>query len=241
MKKPQKILFISLVSMIIIVFIGVSYFSVDTQFNNTSTVEVEEGDTRVAAVGDSITYGLMVNNRTENSYPSQLDDLLGEGYAVGNFGESNYSVQSSADFSYETTDSFQNSLDFNPDTVILMIGTNDTKTNNWEGEEQFKQEYVDLLEQYQELPSVSRIILGSPPRVFLNEDVPEGSIDPKHIDNVRDVVEEIAKEEKVEYIDIYEMTYNYPEWFTDGLHPNAEGAEEIANMFYEQLRDNEQE
>jgi len=239
MKKYWKIIFAAIVLIVIIVFASISYFDVDTSDNNTSTDEVEEGDIRIAAVGDSITYGLMIDNWSENNYPSQLDGLLGEGYAVGNFGKSNYSVQTSADFSYETTDSFQNSLDFNPDIVVLILGTNDTKTNNWEGKEQFKQEYLDLLAQYQDLSNVSRIILASPPRVFLNENVPEGSIDPNYIDDVRNVVEEIAREEHVEYVDLYSMSYNHPEWFPDGIHPNAEGAGEIADTVYNQLKNND--
>lgn len=223
----------------ILIFVGIYYFSGSLPFTNTNETAIEEGDVRIAAVGDSITYGLNITNRTENSYPSQLDDLLGEGYAVGNFGESNYSVQTSADFPYETTNSFQNSLEFEPDVVIFMMGTNDTKSNNWEGEELFKQDYLDLLENYQNLSSEPKIILASPPRVFLGNDVAEGSIDPNYIEKVRTIVEEIAAEENLEYVDVFELTYDRQEWFPDGIHPNVEGASALAEVFYEQISDNE--
>lgn len=239
MKKWVRVSLVIIVLLGLIIFAGTYYFGSRTPSTNTNEVDVEEGDIRVAAVGDSITYGLNINDRTENSYPSQLDDLLGEGYAVGNFGESNYSVQSSADFPYETTNSFQNSLEFEPDIVIFMMGTNDTKSMNWEGEENFKQDYLNLLENYQDLSSVSRIILAAPPRVFLGDNVSEGSIDPDSIENVRNITEEIALKENLEYVDIYEMTYEHSEWFPDDIHPNAEGASELADIFYEQIKSNE--
>ena len=42
--------------------------------------------TRVACVGDSITFGAGVKNRGKNCYPAVLGNLLGEGYEVRNFG-----------------------------------------------------------------------------------------------------------------------------------------------------------
>ena len=43
---------------------------------------------KVACVGNSITYGMAIDNREEFSYPSQLQGMLGEGFEVGNFGKS---------------------------------------------------------------------------------------------------------------------------------------------------------
>ena len=43
---------------------------------------------KVACVGNSITYGYTLPNPATDSYPSQLQQLLGETYEVGNFGKS---------------------------------------------------------------------------------------------------------------------------------------------------------
>ena len=43
---------------------------------------------KVACVGNSITYGSRVENREQNSYPAQLQKLLGDEYEVKNFGVS---------------------------------------------------------------------------------------------------------------------------------------------------------
>ena len=43
---------------------------------------------KVACVGNSITYGYTLPNPATDSYPSQLQQLLGDTYEVGNFGKS---------------------------------------------------------------------------------------------------------------------------------------------------------
>lgn len=194
-------------------------------------LSVEEDDVRIAAVGDSITY----YSFSGNNYPEQLDEMLGEGYAVQNFGKSNYAAQSSSDFPYSTTEAYQESLDYEPEIVLFMLGTNDTKANNWAGAEQFKEEYTKLLESYLELESVSRVILAAPPTVFL-ENTPRGSIDPGIIEPIHDVVEEVATEYDLEFVDITKATAGHPKWFFDGIHPNETGAEQLATVFYEQIK-----
>lgn len=187
---------------------------------------------RVAAVGDSITD----KYSSDTGYPAKLNDLLGDDYLVENFGASNYAAQSSSDFPYETTDAYQESLEFKPNIVLIMLGTNDTKSTNWQNSEAFKEEYTNLLENYLNLKSVSRVILASPPTVFL-ETVFEGSVDPKIIHPIRNTIKDIASEHDLEFIDMTKQTMDHPEWFFDGLHPNAEGAEEIARIFYQKINE----
>ena len=47
-----------------------------------------EAQIRVACVGDSITAGYGLSDPGTQSYPAQLQALLGSGYSVGNFGVS---------------------------------------------------------------------------------------------------------------------------------------------------------
>ena len=44
---------------------------------------------KVACVGNSITYGTGITNRDADSYPAQLQKLLGKKYSVGNFKSDN--------------------------------------------------------------------------------------------------------------------------------------------------------
>lgn len=44
--------------------------------------------TKVACVGDSITFGLGIAQRDQANYPKYLGDLMGDGFEVRNFGNS---------------------------------------------------------------------------------------------------------------------------------------------------------
>lgn len=218
------------ISLLIILFLSACAMNGTVDENAESTIE--ENDTIVAAVGDSIT-NFSVSGA---NYPDHLDEMLGEGYTVLNFGEANYAAQATSDFPYETTASYEESLASNPEIVLFMLGTNDTKADNWINEEVFKEEYTNLLEDYLELESASRIILASPPSVFLNN-VVRGSIDPEIIGSIRNVVEEVAEEYELEFVDMMAVTAGHEEWFFDGIHPNQEGAEQIAREFYQQIEE----
>jgi lysophospholipase L1-like esterase len=220
---------ILLISFLVILLLGACGADESVDENVGSTVD--ESDVVVAAVGDSIT-NFSVSGA---NYPDHLDEMLGEDYAVLNFGEANHAAQASSDFPYETTDSYAESLSSEPDIVLFMLGTNDTKSENWQGAERFKEEYTDLLEDYLELESVSRVILVSPPSAFLNNPL-GGGIDPANLLPIRDVVQEVAEENNLEFVDMYEETAGHEEWFFDGIHPNQEGAEQIANIFYNEIK-----
>lgn len=224
-KKNQKVL--AILSFLLLFVLGAC--GINGATSETAEPTVEESDTIVATVGDSITnYGV-----TGANYPDHLGELLGEEYSVLNFGEANYATQSTSDFPYETTESYEESLETNPDIVLMMLGTNDSKSENWEGRAHFKEEYSDLLEDYLELDSVSRVILASPPSAFVS--IVGGGIDPAVVEEIGTVVEEIAKEYELEFVDMHEKTAGHDEWFFDGIHPNPEGAEVLANIFYEQI------
>ncbi|GMG62276.1 hypothetical protein TEHAB4_20240 [Tetragenococcus halophilus] len=231
-KRINIVLFILL--LLVIIFAVIFYFNARSSPDNENE-GVTASDTRIAAVGDSITYDMYIAAIEGDFYPEQLENLLGEGYAVRNFGVSNYAAQSSSDFPYETTEEYEESLDFNPEIVIIMLGTNDTKATNWNGADQFKEEYEALLKNYQDLASVSRIILASPPPAFIESDVISGSIDSGVVINVRDVVEETADEFGLEFVDVYEEMRGHSEYFPDGIHPDEEGSEALAEIFYQQI------
>src|SRR5271168_4090727 len=84
---------------------------------------------RVACVGDSITFGAGVTKGWP--YPAQLGRMLGSGYDVRNFGVSGATLLRAGDKPYDKQKAFPAALAFKPDIVILMLGTNDTKPQNW--------------------------------------------------------------------------------------------------------------
>ena len=196
--------------------------------------------TRIACVGDSITYGATIRDKSHDSYPAQLGTMLGRKYSVKNFGASGYTLQESCDRPYTSHKRYKKSLDFKPDVVLIMLGTNDTKPYNWISTEAFQDDYRQLILSYQELPSRPDVILITPASVF-----PE-NFNPAKPYKIRagvageaaKAVRELAKELGLPFIDIHEVTASHPEFFLqDGVHPNELGAKAIARTVYEALKD----
>lgn len=118
---------------------------------------------KVACIGDSITWGFTLLNPWKQSYPSLLQNLLGDAYEVRNYGYNDASVRFDADTPYVRKGVYRKSLDWNPDIVLVMLGSNDTKKRNW-NPEVFRRDYRKLVESYQSLPSNPRVVLIAPIR-----------------------------------------------------------------------------
>ena len=86
---------------------------------------------KVACVGNSITYGSGIKDRANHSYPSVLGRLLGSKYEVQNFGFSARTLLNKGDHPYMKETLFQKALNYQPDIVVIKLGTNDSKPINW--------------------------------------------------------------------------------------------------------------
>lgn len=197
---------------------------------------------RIACVGDSITYGAGISNSSQNSYPARLQKFLGSGYKVRNFGASGYTLQKSGNYPYWENENFQKSLDFAPDIVLLMLGTNDGKSCNWQGSEAFLADYREMIRYYQELKSSPQLYLMTPATVFPQDtdpDLPDNAYDicAETVDLIAELIRNLAQELGLPLIDIHQATSSHPEYFReDGVHPNAEGAEFIARQVYAAIK-----
>ncbi|MDE5670099.1 MAG: hypothetical protein K2I14_01360, partial [Eubacterium sp.] len=109
--------------------------------------KAKDGQIKVACVGDSITYGCTVQNRNRKNYPTILGKLLGDTYCVNNFGYTNRTAIKDADYPYTKEKLYQQSLDFKPDIVVIMLGSNDTKKTNW-NKEKFIRDYCEIIDSY---------------------------------------------------------------------------------------------
>lgn len=196
---------------------------------------------KVACVGDSITYGLGVEGWAKNQYPQVLQRLFGDGYKVVNFGVSRTTAMASGDIPYVKQTQYEQSLSYQPDIVVLMFGTNDSKTNNWQGKEEFKTQYKELVDSYFNLDSSPNMYLCTPAMPYvLSEGKGELYFDMQSqvVAEVADIVKEVAAEQMLPCIDIRKATSNHPEWFKiDGIHPNAEGALHIAETIHMAIKE----
>lgn len=181
---------------------------------------------KVAAVGNSITYGAGIENRDVNSYPAQLQRALGDGYEVRNFGVSARTLMSVGNLPYVNEPQYKASLDFAPDVVLIKLGTNDVKeVNRDKVEANFKKDYQTLINAYKALPSRPRVILLAPVPCYVEKDVWVGANALYEKYNLP-IMKQLAYENGVEIIDLYHLwgddcpAYVMP----DRLHPSAVGA-----------------
>lgn len=181
--------------------------------------------TRVACVGDSITegYGLAPTNDT---YPAQLQAALGSDYDVRNFGVSGTTARKQGDKPYWNQAAYTQSTTFDPNVVLLMLGTNDAKPQNWDATA-FRTDYTALIAQYHALGA--RVLIATPPRVF---GAGAFDISPTTVaDVLAPLVRELAPQVDAELVDIFVVTQDHSEWFPDTVHPNREGAAALAGAF----------
>jgi lysophospholipase L1-like esterase len=190
---------------------------------------------KIACVGDSITYGMFIFGKKKNSYPAQLQQLLGENYRIKNFGKTDYCLQRTSNKPYTTLKKYKLSLDFKPNIVLLMLGTNDSKDINWKGAGDFINEYKWLISQYEKV--CRKIYLLTPSTVFKTHGRTWWDIVPKRVDEMADAIRKLAYELKLPLIDIHKITSEHKEFFKlDGVHPNKHGAKLIANFIYKKLK-----
>ena len=190
---------------------------------------------RVACVGDSITYGAGVEDREKNNYPTVLAGLIGTSFEVRNFGRSGATLSKTGDLPYWTTDEFKAATAWTPDVVILKLGTNDTKPQNWKGPEAFRRDLEALLEHFRTLRNKPRT------KVWVCLPVPVygdqwGINDRTLEEGVIPVLMDTCQDRKVPVIDLNDALTGHPEMFPDKIHPNAAGAKLMALTVFQAIR-----
>ena len=128
---------------------------------------------------------------------------------------------------------FQNSLAFQPDIVIIMLGTNDAQPNLEIYNTSFVNDYITLVSAFQELPSKPRIWIVLPPPIFSNQ---SGKLDPEYFrDMIVPNIELVADETNSTTIDLFSRMTNYSAHFPDGVHPDSLAAKKIAEEIFRTL------
>ena len=187
---------------------------------------------RVACVGDSITFGFALEKREANSYPAVLGKLLGEKFQVRNFGVSASTLLKKGDWSYWKVAAFERVSEFAPHAVVLMLGTNDSKSHNWKFKAEFADDLRAMVDHLGALPSKPRIWLCLPVPAYgtrwgISEEIVHGEIIP--------LIKQVAAERKLPLIDMYTALSKRPALFPDTIHPNADGTALMAKTVSEAL------
>ncbi len=176
---------------------------------------------RVACVGDSIT--------ELAAYPRDLQKMLGESYDVENFGVVGATVLLNTDKPYLNQTSFQETLYFKPNIIIIMLGTNDARINVYSSSENFETNYELLVGEFQNLKSEPEIWLVLPPPIFHNT---LNLVSSNLANGIIPHIQHVAKELGLQTIDVYSSLYPHPDYFDDGVHPNNDGSKLIAKTVF---------
>lgn len=185
---------------------------------------------KVACIGNSITYGYGYNN--PKSYPSQLDSLLGEGWEVKNFGVPGATMLRNGDNPYYKLKAYADARAFNPDVVIIKLGTNDSKPQNWQYKDDFQKDYDSLIAELRALPSKPFIVLCTPVPAYSHGWGIRDSVIKEEIP----IVKKLVKKNHLKLINLYRPLSNHADWFPDGIHPNEYGLKEMATVIAVSLR-----
>jgi acetyl esterase/lipase len=198
------------------------------------------GALRVACIGNSITDGFGIEMATQIGYPAQLQKLLGNGYYVKNFGVSGRTLLNKGDLPYQKEKAWRDALAFNADIIIIKLGTNDSKPENWQFNKGFKedlQQMTDLLRASgrQHGKTDQRIYLCTPIPAFkptwnINDSVIVNGIIP--------IIKQVAKKNKFNVIDLHtSYAGDGDKMLNDGIHPDHKGARRMAEIIAEAIKD----
>lgn len=193
---------------------------------------------KIACVGNSITYGYTLSNPTTQSYPSQMQTLLGTtNWTVSNFGVSARTMLKKGDRPYWNETAYTNALASKPNYVMIELGTNDAKTTNWTPYgSQFVADYKAMIQSFRNLSPKPEVWIGLlPPGQNISWTIYSNDIK----DTVNVKIKQVAIETGTGLIDIYTAFNgdwtNTTYFNTDGIHPTVAGAAIIAQKVKEMI------
>lgn len=187
---------------------------------------------RVACVGNSITYGTGIEDREHFSYPVQLQQMLGNGYVVGNFGKPGATLLYKGHRPYVEQPEFKEALRFKGDIAVIHLGINDTDPRNWPNyRDEFVKDYLSIMDSLRAANPKVRFILARMTPIADRHPRFQSGTKQWH-DEIQTAIETVARVSGAELIDFHEPLYPYPNLLPDAIHPNPEGAGILAKTVY---------
>lgn len=193
---------------------------------------------KIAAIGNSVTYGAGIDQPSVNSYPAQLQQLLGNRHQVGNFGRSGATLLKNGHNPYYKTEEFRKAIEFKADIAIIHLGLNDTDPRNWPNyKDEFTGDYTWLIDTLKaNNPTIKIYICQLSPIFSSHPRFLSGTFD--WYWQIQNKIPKIAQANNVELIDFHSPLYSRPDLLPDALHPNKEGASILANTIFERITGN---
>lgn len=202
---------------------------------------------KVACVGNSITYGYGIESwPDQTSYPHHLQEMLrgdAPGDTVENFGVSSLTVRKDDQASYWKGHRFAPAIEFAADTVIIELGTNDSKAYaKWNNAAQNAAVDSAIVADFESL--IDTFQVKSKPHIFIClapyvNNVDWNILDTAVVNRVNPAILRAGLEKGVSVIDLHSR-FSYlenPTWYlSDVVHPSVEGAKHLAEIVYSHLQ-----
>ncbi|WP_184542047.1 GDSL-type esterase/lipase family protein [Mucilaginibacter sp. FT3.2] len=198
----------------------------------------QNGVIKVACVGNSVTYGYGLAKPAQESYPAQLQQLLGTPYSVSNWGHSGATLIKKGHNPYFKTAEFTGLIASKPDIAIIHLGLNDTDPRDWpDFKQNFEADYAWLIDTIRKAnPHVHIFICRLSPIFSGHPRFKSGTRE--WYGQIQNLIPLIARANNTGLMDFHEPLYNRPNLFADNLHPDKEGALILAETVYRKLTGN---
>jgi lysophospholipase L1-like esterase len=194
---------------------------------------VSSAQIRVACVGDSTTWGYGLTNQSVQCYPARLQAELGSGYAVKNFGVNGACMAKNDPASYWNTSTFTNAQNYDAQIIIILLGTNDGDPPRWNNvKNEFYDDYVAMVNVFRANGKNPLIYAGYPLPCFTSA---KAAQDTNIKTQVIPLIQQVATSQGLSSLD-FSTTMQNSNWFqADGIHPNATGAQRMADLAFNAL------
>lgn len=189
-------------------------------------ISVSATKKKVACVGNSITenYALDMSDK----YPSQLQQLLGDRYEIRNYGIGARTLLKKGDYPYWNEQRYIEVLEWEPDIVVIKMGTNDAKPKNWQYKSEFESNYIEFVNSFKALASKPKIYICYPIPTFEGNSLPVS--DTTITNEIIPIIESVAKKTKSQIIDLHSPLLSKDDFVYDKVHPNKRGTTSMARI-----------
>lgn len=201
----------------------------------------------IVFIGDSITegFGIPDDKRNEFRFPTVFGKILEKKYPgkykIINYGHCGTTMLSNVKSAW-CNSGYNEIKRTKPYMAIIMLGTNDSKMENWGAEKnqaaQYKKDLLEIIKRLREQNRKVKIYLCTPPPAFAGEKLSDGDgISGERVKKeIMPIVKKVAKAKHLPIIDVFKKFRNKSKLFADGVHPNIQGADAFAHFIYGQVK-----